>query len=154
VGLEKQKLTKNSSMTMMINKMLAPLVFEGDIFKRMQSLANQANAPLYSGSEPYDAYKDKDDNFILEFALVGLDQEDISVSVSGQTLKIEAGSQQKDDDAEFYHRKISRRSVKKHFTLHQNVDKDSIQAEYKNGLLRVKIPLEKEEKKDIMIEVK
>jgi len=139
---------------MMINKMLAPLVFEGDIFKRMQSLASQANSPLYSGSEPFDAYKDKDDNFILEFALVGLDQGDISVYVSGQTLKIEAASHQKDDDAEFYHRKISRRSVKKHFTLHQNVDKDSIQAEYKNGLLRVKIPLEKEEKKDIMIEVK
>lgn len=139
---------------MIINKMLAPLVFEGDIFKRIHSLANEANTSLYSGSEPYDAYKDKDDNFILEFALVGLDQEDISVSVSGQTLKIEAGSQQKYNHAEFYHRKISRRSVKKHFTLHQTVDKDSIQAEYKNGLLRVKIPLEKEEKKDIMIEVK
>ena len=154
MGLEKQKLTRYSSMTIKLNKMLAPLAFEGDVFKRMQSLALRANTPLYSGSEPYDAYQDKDDNFILEFALVGLDQEDVSVSVSGQTLKIEAGSQQKDDDAEFYHRKISRRSVKKHFTLHQNVDKNSIQAEYKNGLLRVKIPLEKEEKKDIMIEVK
>jgi HSP20 family protein len=154
MGLEKQKLTKNSSMTMMINKMLAPLVFEGDIFKRMLLLSNEANDPLYSGSEPFDAYKDKDDNFILEFALVGLDQEDISVSVSGQTLKIEAGSQQKYNHAEFYHRKISRRSVKKHFTLHQNVDKDSIEAEYKNGLLRIKIPLEKEEQKDIMIKVK
>jgi HSP20 family molecular chaperone IbpA len=38
--------------------------------------------------------------------------------------------------------------------LHQNVDKDSIEAEYKNGLLRIKIPLEKEEQKDIMIKVK
>jgi len=66
---------------MMINKMLAPLAFEGDVFKRMQSLAHRANTPLYSGSEPYDAYQDKDDNFILEFALVGLDQEDVSVSV-------------------------------------------------------------------------
>ena len=141
-------------MTIKLNKMLAPLAFEGDVFKRMQSLAHRANTPLYSGSEPYDAYQDKDNNFILEFALVGLDQEDVSVSLSGQTLKVEAGSEQKEDDAEFYHRKISRRSVKKHFTLHQNVDKDSIQAEYKNGLLRVKIPLEKEEKKDIMIEVK
>ena len=147
---------------MMMNKMLAPLVFEGDIFKRMQSLANEANAPLYSGSEPYNAYKDKDDNFILEFALVGFDKDSICVSVSGQTLRIEAwvcpeeqeGEDARVEMAEFYHRKISRRSVKKHFTLHQNVDKDSIQAEYKNGLLRVKIPLEKEEKKDIMIEVK
>jgi predicted nucleic acid-binding protein len=70
VGLEKQKLTKNSSMTMMINKMLAPLVFEGDIFKRMHNLVEQNKAHHYSGSEPYDAYKDKDDNFVLEFALV------------------------------------------------------------------------------------
>ena len=154
MGLEKQKLTKNSSMTMMINKMLAPLAFEGDVFKRMQSLAHRANTPLYSGSEPYDAYQDKDDNFILEFALVGLDQEDVSVSVSGQTLKVEAGSELKENEAEFYHRKISRRPVKKKFTLHQSVDKDSIEAEYKNGLLRIKIPLEKEVQKDIMIQVK
>ena len=136
------------------NKLSAPTVFEGDIFKRMFNLLEENKINNIWSSDPYDIYKDADDNVILEFALVGLDQKDISVSVSGQTLKIEAGSKQDNDSAEFYHKKISRRSIKKHFTLHQNVDKDAIEAEYKNGLLKVKIPLEKEVKKDIMIKVK
>jgi len=140
-------------MTMMINKMMAPFVFEGDIFKRMNQIFEENRANPYRGSEPYDIYK-QEDSFIIEFALVGLDSEDISVSVSGQTLKIEAEAKQNDEASEFYHKKISRRSVKKHFTLHESIDKDSIEAEYKNGLLRVKLPLEKEEKKDIMIKVK
>lgn len=136
------------------NKLSAPTVFEGDIFKRMFNLLEENKINNIWSSDPYDIYKDADDNVILEFALVGLDQKDISVSVSGQTLKIEAGSKQENDSAKFYHKKISRRSIKKHFTLHQNVDKDAIEAEYKNGLLKVKIPLEKEVKKDIMIKVK
>jgi HSP20 family molecular chaperone IbpA len=38
--------------------------------------------------------------------------------------------------------------------LHDNVDKDAIDASYKNGLLSIKIPLEKEQKRDITIKVK
>ena len=141
-------------MTMKLyHNMMAPLLFEGDIFKRMNQFIEENRANAYRGSEPYDIYK-QDDSFIIEFALVGLDSEDISVSVSGQTLKIEAEAKKNDEASEFYHKKISRRSVKKHFTLHESIDKDSIEAEYKNGLLRVKLPLEKEEKKDIMIKVK
>lgn len=135
------------------NNMMAPFLFEGDIFKRMDQFLRDSRVSPYRGTEPYDIYK-QDDSFIIEFALVGLDAEDINVSVSGQTLKIEAEAKQNDEASEVYHKKISRRSVKKHFTLHDTIDKDSIEAEYKSGLLRVKLPLEKEERKDIMIKVK
>jgi HSP20 family protein len=142
-------------MTIRYSNLSAPFIFEGDIFKKMNSFLEGANTNPVWSSDPYDIYKDKDGNVIVEFALVGLDQEDISVSVSGQTLKVEASAKKDSEkDAEFYHKKIARRSLKKHFTLHQSLDKESIEAEYKNGLLKIKIPLEKEAKRDIMIKVK
>lgn len=142
-------------MTIRYSNLSAPFIFEGDIFKRMNNFLERSNTNPVWSSDPYDIYKDKDGNIVVEFALVGLDQEDISVSVSGQTLKVEASAKKESDqDAEFYHKKIARRSLKKHFTLHQSVDKEAIEAEYKNGLLKVKIPLEKEAKRDIMIKVK
>lgn len=143
------------TMTLKYNNLSSPFIFEGDIFKKMFNLLEENHINNIWTSDPYDIYKDKDGNIIIEFALVALEQDDISVSVSGQTLKIEASS--KDDSenkSEIYHKKIARRSIKKCFTLHQSVDKESIQAEYKNGLLRVTIPLEKEQKRDIMIKVK
>ena len=88
----------------MINKMMAPLLFEGDIFKRMNQFIEENRANPYRGSEPYDIYK-LEDSFIIEFALVGLDSEDINVSVSGQTLKIEAEAKQNEEASEFYHKK-------------------------------------------------
>jgi HSP20 family protein len=127
----------------------------------MFALAEQNHINDIWSSDPYDIYKDKNGTTVLEFALVGFDNKDISVSVSGQTLKVEAIADQQTKNEEkadiniyTYHKKISRRSIKKQFTLHDNVDKDNIEAVYKNGLLTITIPLEKEEKRDIMIKVK
>ena len=142
------------TMTLKYNNLSSPFIFEGDIFKKMFNYLEANHENNVWSSDPYDIYKDKDGNIILEFALVGLEQEDIKVFVSGQTLKVEASVKEKTDKGEIYHQKISRRSIKKQFTLHDNVDKDAIDASYKNGLLSIKIPLEKEQKRDILIKVK
>lgn len=143
------------TMTLKYNNLSSPFIFEGDIFKRMFNILEANHINDVWTSDPYDIYKDKDGNIIIEFALVGLNQEDIAVSVSGQTLKVEASAKKdEEENAEFYHKKIARRSLKKNFTLHQSVDKEAIEAEYKNGLLKVKIPLEKEAQRDIIIQVK
>ena len=135
------------------NNLSAPLIFEGDIFKKMHDYLETGHSNDIWSSDPYDIYKDTNGDIIIEFDLEGIEQKDISVNVSGQTLKVETKAQEK-EQGEFYHRKISRRALKKQFTLHQDVDKESIEAEYKNGLLKIKIPLEKKEKRDIMIQVK
>lgn len=140
---------------MKYNNLSSPFIFEGDIFQRMFNLLEANHINDVWTSDPYDIYKDKDGNTLIEFALVGLSEEDISVSVSGQTLKIEASSKKEDSEkTEVYHKKISRRSIKKSFTLHQNVDKEAITAEYKNGLLKITVPLVKEERKEIKIKLK
>jgi HSP20 family molecular chaperone IbpA len=133
-----------------------PHVFEGDIFKKMFDILDDGHVSKIWSSDPYNVYTDKQGNTILEFAIVGAEKEDISVVVSGQTLKIEAMTPKifdKEETTEFYQKKIAQRSLKKRYTLHESVDADSIKSLYKNGLLRVEIPLKKEEARDLIVEV-
>jgi HSP20 family molecular chaperone IbpA len=133
-----------------------PHVFEGDIFKKMFDILDDGHVSKIWSSDPYNVYTDKQGNTILEFAIVGAEKEDISVVVSGQTLKIEAITPKifdKEENTEFYQKKIAQRSLKKRYTLHESVDADSIKSSYKNGLLKVEIPLKKEEARDVIVEV-
>lgn len=133
--------------------MSVPTLFEGNIFNRMFSLLDPRSDDLWS-TDPYDVYSDSSGNTIIEFAVVGANKEDIKVSTSGQTLKVEYNSESKPEDKDFYHKKISRRNLKKAFSLSEAVDKSKIEAEYKNGLLKITVPINKEEKKDTQIKIK
>lgn len=133
-----------------------PNIFEGDIFKKMFDILDDGHVNKVWSSDPYNIYTDKDGNTNLEFAIVGAEKEDVKVTVSGQTLKIEANPPQikeEDESNDFYYKKIAQRSLKKSYTLHQNVDKENITSSYKNGLLKVKIPIKKEDTSEITIEV-
>jgi len=133
--------------------MSVPTLFEGNIFNRVFSILDPRSDDLWS-SDPYDVYTDQSGNTIIEFAIVGADKKDIKVSTSGQTLKIEYDSASDTENKDFFHRKISRRSLKKAFSLSETVDKSKIEAEYKNGLLKIVIPINKQEKKDTQISIK
>lgn len=131
-----------------------PSIFEGDIFNKMFDFVDDGSIHNVWSSDPCNVYTDKEGNTILEFALVGAEKEDITVTVSGQTLKIEASPPKfEEEDNQFYQKKIAQRSLKKNYTLHERVDKENIKSNYKNGLLKVTIPIEKEEIRDIIINV-
>lgn len=131
-----------------------PSIFEGDIFNRMFDFIDDGSIHNAWSSDPCNVYTTKEGETILEFALVGAEKEDISVTISGQTLKIEASPPKfEEEENEFYQKKIAQRSLKKNYTLHERVDKDGIKSFYKNGLLKVTIPVEKEEIRDIIVDV-
>ena len=131
-----------------------PHVFEGDIFKKMFDILDDGHVNKVWSSDPYNIYIDKDSNTILEFAIVGAEKEDVNVVVSGQTLKIQADRPElTEENNEFYYKKIAQRSIKKTYTLHDNVDKEKITSCYKNGLLKITIPTKKEDTKEIVIKV-
>lgn len=120
------------------HELLVPSLFEGDIFNLFfKHLPSGISG--YS-PDPYDIWHDEDGNTFLEYALVGFDEKDIKVSVVGQSLKVVAEKKETEEGKEFVHKKISRRSVQKSFSLHESIDKDKIEASYKNGLLKVKLP--------------
>ncbi|MFH2047816.1 MAG: Hsp20/alpha crystallin family protein [bacterium] len=99
------------------------------------------------------------DDVALTFELPGMEKDNIKVVVKDDVLtvsgerKVEKNDEQKSDGEYFIRREIRSGQFERSFTMPDTVNKDSINADYKNGLLVVKLQ-KKEEVKPKEIEVK
>jgi len=97
---------------------------------------------------PHNVVKVDDENFIIELAVAGFSEEDISVEVKDGILLVKAESSIK-DDREYAHKGISSRKFEKSFRLSEFVVIDG--ADLKNGILvvnaRVEVPEERRPRK-------
>ena len=88
---------------------------------------------------PYNI-KEKDDLGVIEFAVAGFAESDLTVEVKDQTLKVSGCKEKKSDgqlkhESDFYHKGISDRTFRKSFKLHEHIVING--AELKDGLLKV-----------------
>ncbi len=105
---------------------------------------------LSSGSwmPPVDIYQSGDHELVLKAELPDMTREDIEVMVDNGTLTIKGekklSNEVKDDQ---YHR-IERRygTFSRSFSLPPTIDAGRVGAEYKNGVLTVKLPMREEAK--------
>jgi len=85
---------------------------------------------------------EKDDKFMVKAELPGMKEEDIDVSVVGDTLTIKgerkAESEVKEED--YYCCERSYGSFSRSITLPSSVDAKNIEASYENGVLEVSLP--------------
>ena len=91
----------------------------------------------------------EDENgYVLEAELPGLAQNDVDVKVEENLLTISSvKTEEKEEKKASYHiRERSESSFKRSFVLPQNVDKESIAAKFKNGLLILEMQKRKEDK--------
>ncbi|PSQ01280.1 molecular chaperone Hsp20 [Halobacteriales archaeon QS_4_69_31] len=86
-----------------------------------------------SSSSDYELYEE-DDEFVLSVEMPGFDVEDIDVSWDAGILNIAAENEDE-------HRN-SRRTYHRRFRFPKDVDDDAIRAEYTNGILEVRLPVE------------
>lgn len=111
---------------------------------------------------PYNIYVLKNGNYVLEVALAGFKKEDISIEVEGNFLILDVeekpsekftGHIKTDDELieRYTHKGIAKRKVHAKFTLGHRVYTEGIKSEFVNGLLKVTIPITKENKKKITI---
>jgi HSP20 family protein len=97
---------------------------------------------------PVDIYQNGDHELVLKAELPDMTREDIDITVDNGTLSIKGekkfSSEVKQDD---YHR-IERRygTFSRSFSLPQTVDPGKVSAEYKHGVLTVRLPLREEAK--------
>ncbi|HEY8535399.1 MAG TPA: Hsp20/alpha crystallin family protein [Vicinamibacterales bacterium] len=93
-----------------------------------------------------DIYENDDHELVLKAELPDLSREDIHLTVDNDTLTI-SGEKKQDSSVkqEQYHR-IERTfgAFSRSFTLPPTVDTNRIQAEYRNGVLTVRLPLREE----------
>ncbi|RKX27019.1 MAG: Hsp20/alpha crystallin family protein [Candidatus Zixiibacteriota bacterium] len=98
---------------------------------------------------------DDDDHFVFEFEIPGVEKKDIGVTITNNILSVsgERQSRKKSDKDRYIREELLTGSFERQFTLPDSVKSDSIKAEYKNGILEVRLD-KKEEVKPKQIEVK
>ncbi len=86
-------------------------------------------------------FREENGKYVLEVELPGVDKEDISLNVSDGRVEIRAGKKKEDRDEGEGSYSYSQSFVGFHriVELPENADCDSVDANYKNGILLIKI---------------
>jgi HSP20 family protein len=97
---------------------------------------------------PVDIYQNGDKEVVLKAELPDMSQEDIDVTVDNGTLTIRGEKKISNEVKEEQFHRIERRygAFSRSFTLPRTVDTGKVGAEYKNGVLTVRLPLKEEAK--------
>lgn len=106
--------------------------FDTELFPT--STINQENSPSVN-------IKSLSDKFVIEFALPGIDKENIEIDLDDNLLIVSGESKQENvKEEEYTLREFSYQRFKRSFQLPDNVDSDAIKAKYKDGVLAVEAP--------------
>jgi len=134
-------------MTTLLNERLFPtdLLFRNffDTNSMFQSYVEQK--PNY----PVDVYT-QGSELCFDIACVGLEKQDINISTEGSTLKVTYSkpsieSNPSDTEApDYIHKGITRKSFDMGWKISAKYNLSAVNAEMKNGLLTVRIPIAKE----------
>jgi HSP20 family protein len=99
--------------------------------------------------------EDLGDSLKVSLEMPGLEKEDIKISVDKDSVEISAERKkaQEEKKKNYYHCERSYSSFRRMFGLPEEVDPDSVDAEYRDGVLRVTLKKagKKEEKKEVKV---
>jgi HSP20 family protein len=123
----------------------------GDVYQRDEDVtARGAWLP------PVDIFETDAHDLVLKAELPDMSREDIEVTVENNTLTLKGTKKFANEVKEEQYRRIERSygSFSRSFTLPTTVDASKVSAEYKNGVLTVKLPFREEAKpRTINVEV-
>ena len=101
-----------------------------------------------------DIYEDED-KIVIEADIPGVKKEDIKISVEDNilTIKAEKKKEEKAEEKDVVYEEIAYGLYAREIDLPHTVDTEKIEAEYKDGVLKISLP-KKEEVKPKQIEIK
>jgi HSP20 family protein len=128
-------------------------------FAQLQDRINRVFGEAYGRSDeglmtsgtwvpPVDIYQNGDHEVVLKAEVPDMTREDIDITVDNGTLTIRGEKKVSSDVKEEQFHRVERRygSFSRSFSLPQTVDTAKVAAEYKNGVLTVRLPLREEAK--------
>ncbi|HUK35536.1 MAG TPA: Hsp20/alpha crystallin family protein [Vicinamibacterales bacterium] len=97
---------------------------------------------------PVDIYQNGDQELVLKAELPDMAREDIDITVENYVLTIKGEKKVSGDikEEQFHHVERRYGTFTRSFTLPRTVDASKVSAEYRNGVLTVKLPLREEAK--------
>lgn len=110
---------------------------------------------MNTGNIPSVNVKETDQAYHIEMAVPGMSKEDFKVAVKEDSLVIssEKKSTSEESNEKFTRKEWSYNSFSRSFSLPETVNREGIQAEYENGVLKVVLPKVEEVIKNKTIEV-
>lgn len=117
-------------------------------FSRVISYSRTHIAP------PVDIYE-INNRFIIVLEIPGIDKQDISITVSDDIIIIKGEKKKKnfiDNEICYYHMEIEYGPFERRLRIPTNSDIDNMEIEYKDGFLKIEIPLKYKKVKKINIE--
>ncbi len=86
--------------------------------------------------------QETDEAYLMEVELPGYEKEDIEIELKNNLLTIIAKKEEsvEEEKQNYIHRERRQGSYQRCFTIDENVDPENIEAEFKNGVLNLKLP--------------
>ena len=117
------------------------LIRSADPFREFDRLAQQmmgtTNRPVVM---PMDAWREGD-RFVIEFDLPGVSRDSIDLDVERNVLTVRAERVARNGDWEMLASERSRGAFSRQLVLGDNLDLERIEAAYKDGVLRLVVPV-------------
>jgi HSP20 family protein len=117
-------------------------LFDDDFFPALQSRTS---------SMPAVNIKEDEKNYSLELAVPGMDKKDLKIDINEEVLTISSETKnEREENKDGYKRKeFSYSSFCRSFYIPENVNREKIEANYKDGVLTVSLPKMEEERTKI-----
>ena len=124
----------------------------------LQDRINRLFSDAYGGDEglmnkgswipPVDIFQDGKDELVLKAELPDMKREDIKITIDNDTLTISGEKKVTDEVKEEQFHRIERHygSFSRSFSLPPTIDATKVSADYKNGVLTLRLPLREEAK--------
>lgn len=96
---------------------------------------------------------EEENYYLIEFAAPGMEKKDFDVKIEDGRLMVSAElkSEQEDQKGKYRRKEFNYSSFKRSFKIPENVDTDSIDAKYKNGILSIQLNKREEANEDSSI---
>jgi HSP20 family protein len=115
---------------------------------RWDPFQNVGFAAANSWVPPVDIYQNGDQELVLKAELPDMAREDIDITVEGGVLTVKGEKKLSSDvkEEQFHHVERRYGAFSRSFSLPQTVDPGKVSAEYKHGVLTVRLPMREEAK--------
>ena len=111
----------------------SPFTVGFDRALRRLDLLDNTKTPTYP---PYNIIQLDEDNYVIELAIAGFTENDVSIEIKEQVLTV-ATTVEKKEEADYVHRGIAKRSFTRSFTLADTIE--VVEASLNNGMLCIKL---------------
>jgi len=124
-----------------------PNIFDDDFFPVVSDRTS---------SMPAVNIREDEKNYVLDLAIPGMDKKDLKIDINEDVLTISSETKSETEDSKdgYKRKEFSYSSFYRSFYIPENVEREKIEANYKDGILSVALPKQEEEKNKITREIK